>query len=412
MSGFWIPVVIAVFLPLGVSGQDEDPVKMNNEAIRLLDEGRYDSAIRKLVTAHNLDPESELILKNLAAAYVRRAVHEGDQGNLYAAVEDIKAALKRVPKDPQYHYFQSIYHYRLGELPAAGDSADRALALKPPEDLETKIKRLKGNILYLGDRLNEALHVFQGLVSRDGRDRESDHMVKKIKREQAIQREYQQDISTYFKLFYDEEALHLDLDCSLIMLLERERGRVCADLNHFPRVRITVIIYRPDDFNAVTDSEGWVGGLFDRKIRIPLTASNRHTDTIAQVVRHEYTHVVVYELAPGCPAWINEGLASYEQYPHGTGKERIKAWLARGGKVAPFEKVPLSFMSAPDPSAIRGYYIQSHSMMEFLIDRYGLGKIRLLLRELNKKGDWTAAFRRAFSRSFETTEQDWLDSLH
>jgi len=155
--------------------------------------------------------------------------------------------------------------------------------------------------------------------------------------------------------------------------------------------------------------DSWVEGLVS-SLTVPILP--RHADTIAQVVRHEYTHVVVYELAPGCPAWINEGLASYEQYPPGTGKERIKAWLARGGKVIPFGEVPLSFMSSPDPSAIRGYYIQSHSMMEFLIDRYGLGKIRLLLRELNKKGDWTAAFRRAFSRSFEATEKDWLDSLN
>ncbi|MBU0754778.1 MAG: tetratricopeptide repeat protein [Planctomycetes bacterium] len=409
MCAFWIYAGLTLATFLVPCAGEEDPVDLNNEAVRLLEEGHFDQSIRKLTRALQLDPDSERILANLAAAYVKRGVDAGEDGNLFTAVEDIRTALKRTPKNIQYRYFLAVYLYRLGELPMAEEEINRALALSPTGDLSLKIRKLKGNILYLGDRLDEALTLFQALQFSYPKEVEAERMIQKIQRELAIQRDYHRDLSNFFKLLYDEKAL--DLNESLLMLLEKERSSVCADLNYFPRTRITVIIYRPDDFNAVTDSEGWVGGLFDRKIRIPLTASNQQVETIAQVVRHEYTHVIVYELAPGCPSWINEGLACYEQYTLGQGEKRLHDWMAHGGKPISFDDIPFSFMETGDPDIVRQYYLQSHSMMEFLISRYGLGKIRLLLRELNKNGDWKDAFQRAYNRSFDVVEEDWHLSL-
>ena len=92
------------------------------------------------------------------------------------------------------------------------------------------------------------------------------------------------------------DALRLKTGGSLIYLLEKERSKVCTDLNHFPRQRVTVILYNPEGFKAVTASEGWVGGLFDRKIRIPVSDQKIDPELIAPIIRHEYTHVIIYEL--------------------------------------------------------------------------------------------------------------------
>jgi hypothetical protein len=406
-----LTVSLILWAALGFTPFDEDAVRLNNEAVKLLDEARFDLAITKLVMAHNMEPDSKAILENLAAAYAKRGVHAGKQGNLHAAVEDMRAAIRRVPDDPQYRYFIAVYHYRLGELPLAEEQVGRGLELASDAELRVKLRTLKGNILYLGDRLEEAHAVFKALLLDEPGNAECIRMAAKIKRERAVQRDYHQDITTYFKLFYDKSALKLNRQNPLILLLEKERSRVCADLNHFPRTRITVIVYNPDDFQTVTESEGWVGGLFDRKIRIPLSEVNNHQETIAQVVRHEYTHVIVYELAPGCPAWINEGLACYQQYKQGKGAERMKQLFKKNMKPIPFSKIPHTFMETSDPRRVSQYYIQSHSMMEYLVDTYGMGKVRRLLRELAKEGDWVKAFRNAFNRDFETVEKDWLDAL-
>jgi tetratricopeptide (TPR) repeat protein len=402
---------LILWFALGFAPLEEEAIELNNEAVKLLDEGKHDLAITKLIMAHNLEPDSKAILQNLAAAYAKRGVHAGKVGNLHAAVEDLKAAIRRVPEDSQYRYFIAIYHYRLGALPLAEEQVGRALKLTPNRELRAKLRKLKGNILYLGDRLDEAYAVFQALLLDEPGDAECARMADKIRREKAIQRDYHNDITTYFKLFYDKSALKLNRQNPLILLLEKERSRVCADFNHFPRNRITVIVYNPKDFKTVTESDGWVGGIFDRKIRIPLSEVNNRQDAIAQVVRHEYTHVIVYELAPGCPAWINEGLACYEQYSRGEGAERMKMLFKEKLEPIPFERIPHTFMETSDHHTVGQYYIQSHSMMEFLINRYGLGKIRLLLRELGKEGHWMKAFRTAFNRDFETVEKEWLASL-
>lgn len=389
----------------------EDPVEINNDAVKLMEEGRYDLAIRKLVIAHNLDPDSEAIHENLATAYAQRGIHEGNKGNYLIAIEDLREAARHAPKRPDFRYYQAVFLYRRNELALAEDNVAKALKLSPDKKLFLKLKKLEGNILYMGDHLQAALVIFNDVLKKDDKDAETIRMIQKIKRELLIQKEYTQDITPYFKFFYGKEALDIKSNGPLVFLLDEQRSRVCTDFNYFPRNRITVIVYNRKDFETVTESERWVGGLFDRKIRIPLSDVNKNSDAIAQIVRHEYTHAIVHELAPWCPAWINEGLACYEQYSRGTGKKRIKAIIKGGQELIPFKELPDSFLQIKDQGMVKLCYAQSHALMEYLIDGYGFGKIRLLLRELNKKGDWQAAFRSAFNRTFATVEGEWLRSL-
>ncbi|MFH1999681.1 MAG: hypothetical protein ABIK28_08375 [Planctomycetota bacterium] len=391
--------------------QDEDPVQINNEAVKLMKEGCYDLAVRKLVIAHNLDPEDEQIHENLATSYAQRGIYEGNQGNYYVAVEDLREAARHAPKKADFRYYQAIFLYRMNELALAEDNVLLALKLTTADELILNLKKLEGNILYLDDHLAASLDIFQEVVKRDDSDADAIRMIEKIRREVTIQKEYTQDITPYFRVLYGKEALNVESDGPLICLMEEERSRVCTDFNYFPRNRTTVIIYNPEDFKAVTEAESWVGGLFDRKIRIPLSDVNQNADAIAQVVRHEYSHVIVHELAPGCPAFVNEGIACYEQFPEGTGKRRLKSMMQQGCELIPFERMPRSFLQIPDHDQVKLCYAQSHALVEYIISRYGFWKIRLLLRELKKKGDWQAAFQSAFNMSFATVEGEWLEAM-
>jgi hypothetical protein len=390
---------------------DEDPVQLNNEAVELLEQGRFDQAVRLLVTAHNLSPDSERIRENLAGAHAQRGLDAGKKGNYPVAVEDLRAAVRLSKQKAKYRYFEAAILYHMGQLGSAEDAVNRALREPLEEDLAEKIHCLKGNILYLDDRLDEALSAFETALESDAPGEDAAWMKAKIERELLIQKEYQLDSTTYFKLLYDAKGFRLNAQGPFVCLLEEERSRVCTDFNHFPRIPTTVIIYNPQDFTAVTAAESWVGGLFDRKIRIPLTQVNNDLKRIAHVVRHEYTHVVIRELAPTCPSWINEGLASCQEYGPGTGEKRMLALMAKGVKPLPFTDLPLDFFNTADENKVQLYYVQSHAMMEYLIEQYGWGKVRLLLRELNKSGEWQAAFRSAFGRTIDRVEKSWHASL-
>lgn len=391
----------------------EDPVQINNEAVRLIEEGHYDLAVRKLVTAHNLAPESKAILDNLAAAYAKRGTDAGRRGNLRSAIEDLRTACKHASGNPGFQYTLAAFLYRAGDLIPAEKAIQKGLKLPDHQSLEPRLRLLEGNILYLQDRLKDAQKAFERVKAGDKEKAEAARMASKIKRELVIHREYQQDITANFKIIYGQGAWAFSAGDPFIAILEEERSQVCSDLNHFPRKRVTVIIYEPKDFKSVTAVEAWVGGLFDRKIRIPLSDVNRNRERLRQVIRHEYTHVLIYELAPGCPAWINEGLATTEEYGRGSasGMKRMRGLVAKGRSPVPFEQLPDTFIETTDSEKVELYYAQSHAMIEYLIDHYGLGRIRLFLRELNRGGDWKAAFRGAFAREFTTLERDWLADL-
>jgi tetratricopeptide (TPR) repeat protein len=386
----------------------EDPILINNEAVKLIQEGRFDPAIRKLTFALSLDPNAAVIRDNLAAAYAQRGMAAGKKGKFYAAIEDLRTARKHAPANVQYGYFLASFYYRTGALERAEDLVDQVLKQENLGEREAGLKKLKGSILYLDERLKEALIWFKSSLDLDPNNEDALRTKSKIERELAIHKEYREDTTTYFRLIYDDETLDLSSSGPLVCALEEERSKVCSDLNHFPRHRVTVILYSPADFKSVTESERWVGGLFDRKIRIPVSDPSRVSETVGQIIRHEYTHVILYELAPWCPTWINEGIACFEQYGRGQGRKKMLTLIQEGSKPIPFDRLPSSFFQTSDPDLVRLYYVQSHAMMEYLIDHYGMGRIRLFLRELNKEGDWEKAFRSALGRDFKDLERDWI----
>jgi len=406
---FFIVLMLTVFSPPWP--EDRDPVEINNEAVRLLNEKQYDRAVGKLIEAHDLDPESQVIVQNLAAAHMNRGIDRGGHSDFSGAIRDFRTARKYSSENPEYAYLLAYYLFRNGELRQAEDVVDKALKWDPGPDVQEKLRRLKGNILYMEDELEGSLSVFEEILKTDSGNDVAERMVSKIRSELDVQREYHHVSTGCFKLFYNEQTVSIGSSGPFVFMLEKERSRVCTDLNQFPRKRTTVIIYQPDDFQTVTESEAWVGGLFDGKIRIPLADLDKDNERIRQIIRHEYTHLIIYELAPGCPSWVNEGLACFEQYTAGTGEKKLGRMLKSGQTPSPFEELPHSFINISDPDKARLYYAQSHAMVEYLVRNYGMGRIRLFLREMNKLGNWQKAFRVTYSREFHDLEREWLARL-
>ena len=384
-----------------------EALELNNAAVKLLDAKHYDEAIRKLVTARNLDPEWKTCRRNLAWAYAHRARHEEDTGDYIRAIESARSARRTLPEVPDFAFLEAAYRYRAGELGMAETLVRKALKLKPEVELKKRATRLLGNILYMQDDLSGALDVFRTLNG----DESTVELTARIEREIRILGEYQVDRTSAFRLYYDPSGADLRDGGSLQHLLEKARSQVCNDLNYYPRNRVTVIVYPEKDFRAVTDTEGWVGGLYDRKIRIPLKDIRNNPDVVASVVRHEYTHVILHEIAPTCPLWINEGLACYQQYGPAKGMMRLETFMKRGRSPVPFDELPDVFIDIKEESRVRLYYAQSHAMVEYLVDQFGLPRLHLFLKGLSRDGDWKAVFREAYRRDFDQVERDFLDSL-
>jgi hypothetical protein len=117
-------------------------------------------------------------------------------------------------------------------------------------------------------------------------------------------------------------------------------------------------------------------------------------------VLHEYTHKVVDELTAGnIELWLTEGLALYEEYKiNGTewapGYEYERYFIS--------QEIREGFMYADEVQSYR----QSFDMIRYLIDSYGMEKMKSLMQEL-KAGNSTDD---AFLKIYGVTANEFIDS--
>jgi hypothetical protein len=183
---------------------------------------------------------------------------------------------------------------------------------------------------------------------------------------------------------------------------------VCSDLAVYPQHRATVVLYPPDAFRAATGTHEWVGGLFDRKIRLPIADVERDADKIESAFRHEYTHLIVSEVSPGCPTFVNEGLAQVMEYGRGTGLKRLTDWLDQqpGGRTGlpKISDLPATFLDISDPDAVTRAYLVSHAFVDQLVANHGTGPVLAFVRALDSQ-PLEEAFQATFRRPLADQEE-------
>jgi capsular polysaccharide transport system permease protein len=112
----------------------------------LLRNGRADEAVVMLDDAARSDPGSPTLWRLLSTA-------EGQRENTAASLAAIDRALELAPDNPEYHLHHSHLLHRLGDISAAAQAVERAVALDPGGQ---QAKRARITLLLAEDRLTEA----------------------------------------------------------------------------------------------------------------------------------------------------------------------------------------------------------------------------------------------------------------
>ncbi|MFQ5428656.1 MAG: peptidase MA family metallohydrolase [Thermodesulfobacteriota bacterium] len=190
------------------------------------------------------------------------------------------------------------------------------------------------------------------------------------------------------------------------LVLEEAYIKVGADLLYWPTERLGAELYPKKEFFDITRSPSWVGAIYDGKIKMPAGGLVERTGELERVLFHEYTHAVVYRLSAGrAPAWLNEGLAQYEEGPRRPGFSRhLKALLREGGM--PLSSLERSFLSLPPAMAVKAYAL-SLSVTGYIIDEFGFSALKRILVALGKGQDLDSALRASIFLSYADLEQSW-----
>jgi len=263
-----------------------------------------------------------------------------------------------------------------------------------PDDTAT-LKTL-GLALYKAEELEDASKVIKRYIKLEPDDRYMNQLYSKILRENSAQDGFMFESSDHFDLYYDSSN-YRGLGHTVLNLLDDAYRKVETELRLYPDRSVSVILYSARSFREVTLGPDWTGGLYDGKIRLPIKDLDEDNPRLARVLMHEYVHAVVHSFTlDKCPTWLNEGLAMYLE---GRPAPQIRL-------LADLRNLEGSFRELDSVQAQIAYTL-SLSAVSFLIDQYGMYKIKQILKTMKKGNSFHEAFNELMPVSYSEFIRQW-----
>ncbi len=138
---------------------------------------------------------------------------------------------------------------------------------------------------------------------------------------------------------------------------------------------------------GLPDIPGFLGVCFGRVVTANSPATNSAPVNWQSVLWHEFCHVVTLQLTKNkMPRWLSEGISVYEE------RQANPAWGMRlnpryremilGEDLVPVSKLSAAFLEPKTPEHVQFAYLESSLVVEFLVQRFGLDRVRAVLRDL------------------------------
>ena len=312
--------------------------------------------------------------------------------------EALAAYNRLAPADPFSRGRAGICLARLGRWSEAIAEVQAAVSAQPGDFAARKWLALA---LYRQNELEPSLAQAQAALALQADD-ELLELQAKLQKEIRVQRDYDDARTANFVVLFDGRE-HEEMKAAVLDILKSAYAEIGKELDYFPREPISVILYTAKDFSDVTRAPVWAGGMFgklDGKIRVPVQGAEGHERELRRVLCHEYTHALLYFLAPACPLWLEEGLAQYF-----SGDESVNA-----GQVIPLPMLAKGFPRESRAALVA--YLESLQVVVDLVEEHGMARLRRLLDGLGSGGDMETAFAAAYGQPFSRWAAQWRPVPH
>lgn len=388
----------------------ETHVELNNKAVQLMNHGNFDDALTYLLKAREISPTDESVQKNLASCYTLIGNRKMSEGKPADAISDFKSALY-YSDDPNIRFYKGYAHYRLKEYDDAVYELEKAAdsGLSSPD-----LFILIGKAFYDKGEMVSAVTSWNKGVGLYPENRTLKELLTKAERETKAEEGFAKDNTYHFTVQYDA-GKDEDLGRMVLDILEEAYSDVNLDLAHYPEGNTVVVLYTQKAFKEATQGPDWSGGVYDGKIRLPVGGIKEVTDQLKAALYHEYAHVVVRSMTGGkrVPTWLNEGIAEYEgaRFIKRPLKELTRA--AKDGSLPHLKRLEGSF-SALSGKESHLAYLQSYSIVNYIIDRFGTHAVRDILENIGRGDKTEDAVRKgveAYSLDYDRLVAEWELSL-
>jgi len=200
----------------------------------------------------------------------------------------------------------------------------------------------------------------------------------------------------------------------LMAAAQQALERLAEDTGASPEKPVELYIYADanDLRGAMVYPQEWTGGVaFTRYGIMAIGISPGEVDWGKTAIVHELTHLVVHQMTLNpyneLPTWLDEGLAMYSEGM--LGPEFI-SYLIK----AMAEDSLISVQSLSSPFSAYGEkailsYAESHSLVEFLITRYGRDKMHELLNTFRRGSSYDGALQAVYGFDMDGLDSLWRD---
>lgn len=158
----------------------------------------------------------------------------------------------------------------------------------------------------------------------------------------------------------------------------------------------------------------WTGGVaFTRYNIIAIGIAPDKLDWGSRAIAHELTHLVIQQMTfnpyGDLPNWLNEGLAMYAE-----GELEASFLWQLSNAVAQDTLITVRSLSSPfsaygEPSSLA--YAQSYSLVQFLVSKYGQGKMYDLLDTFKRGSGYDDALRKVYGFDMDGLDALWRDYI-
>ena len=390
-------------------------IAYNNYGVQLLDEGKADRALKRFNEARDLYSDDKGFRANAAKAYNQLAIEALAEENFIVAENHLYTAIRLEPKETAIRknlsvcltkYGVTYYEKKEYEL-ARGKFAD---AISFDETNATAHAYL-GNTYYYTQDLQRAVASFQNALEHDPDMEYARERIDSLKKEMSVEGGFTNSKYNIFKILYNSKNGKVNIESIEQALWDAYYG-IGSMFQHYTQHTVIVILYTPEEFKEIRDAPNWVAGLYDGKIRIPYP-EGRSIEEVERIIRHEYTHVIINDLSDGkCINWLNEGLArTMEQLPGDKHSPSYRTLIQayQEGTLIDLDDLDKNFIYTEDPKKAALAYEQSSTLVAFIIQRYGLYKCLKMIEDYTAGKTTEEVLKKEFYQDPDQFISDWKD---
>jgi len=334
-------------------------------------------------------------------AYFLAGVTEMQGGEAAKASAYFENAIRAMPEQVNLLEWHAIALSTQGKYAEAVYELEHATALEPDS---VHLLQLLGLARYDADRTSEAVTAWKRAMELSP-DPYTERLLRKAEREKEVEERSRRKQSTHFILHYQGDATSAELQQQLLATMEDEYRDLASQLGYEPTENIIIILYTQKEFVDITEAPSWAGAMNDGKLRIPIRGVTAMNPELARVLKHELTHSFLRSLAGGrCPTWLNEGTAELMEPRSSSPYASRLAVLFQQRKEIPFSVLEGSFTRFSDLQA-QVAYAESLSGVEYLRERYGMGEVVRMLRNIGSGVEPEMALRQSTGMDYSAFEQ-------